>query len=105
VKAKHTPGKWDAKWLDNDWGWVMDENGNYLAQIVTKDEDGKVVSHKQQEYNGILMAAAPYLLQALKDMVEAGHLGVKLNVKKSEHYSWMVAESIARKAILQAEGR
>jgi hypothetical protein len=51
-----------------------------------------------------LYVAAPDLLEALKGMIEAGHLGVKLNVRKSEHFSWMNADACARKAVLQAEG-
>jgi len=101
TKAKHTPGP-----------WVAEHSGTGDASVVCKcgwkNRDGTkfepVLVKRIGWEDARLIAAAPYLLEALKGMVEAGHLGIKLNVRKREHYSWMVAESIARKAIIKAEG-
>jgi hypothetical protein len=103
-KSTHTPGPWfiDEKYplsimapdgREFEPPWLI---ANAMPDIDSDDSQGIA--------NARLIASAPYLLEALKGMVEADHLGVKLNVRKREHYSWMVAESIARKAILQAEG-
>lgn len=59
----HTAGPWHTDWLDNGQGWILDAKGNYLADIVTKDECGFVVPRRQQKANAQLIAAAPDLLE------------------------------------------
>jgi hypothetical protein len=93
-KSMHTPGPWKV----GDFGLILADANPCKDAIVAQAEG------LNKEENARLIAAAPVLLEALKGMIEAGHLGVKLNVRKSEHYSWMNAEACARKAVLQAEG-
>ena len=103
-KLKHTPGKW---YIDEKYPLsIMAPDGRefeppWLIANAMPDIDG---DDAPGIANARLIAAAPILLEALKGMIEAGHLGVKLNVRKSEHFSWMNADACARKAVLQAEG-
>lgn len=73
-KAQHTAGPWRAEYLDSMNGWIMDENGNYLATIVTSDDEGMVVSEEEQLANARLMASAPDLLSVLKEAVDHKHV-------------------------------
>ncbi|MCI0464522.1 MAG: hypothetical protein L0Z62_46925 [Gemmataceae bacterium] len=66
----HTPGPWRTDTIGLDRIWVLDEEENYLAEIVTEDECGFVVLQGQQEANARLMAAAPELLEACKGICD-----------------------------------
>lgn len=57
----HTPGPWKADWLDDENGWVLDSQDNYLATVVTHDSEGRIAPLDQQVANAALMAAAPDL--------------------------------------------
>ena len=102
--SKHTPGPWDCSQVHVDNGnfWIGTAK-DYIGELYPANSD-LCISEEEAEANARLIAAAPVLLEALKGMIEAGHLGVKLNVRKPEHFSWMNAEACARKAVLQAEG-
>ena len=64
---KITFGDWHAEWLDESHGWIMEENGAYLAEIVTCDDEGRLVDNpRQREAVAQLLACAPKLLRALK---------------------------------------
>ncbi|HTF55980.1 MAG TPA: hypothetical protein VK661_01815 [Planctomycetota bacterium] len=83
-----TFGNWHAEWLDESHGWVMDENGAYLAEIVTYDDEGRFLATPQErEAAAQLMAAAPRLLRALKRL-------------RADPHAWLEADE----AIGEAEG-
>ena len=64
---KITFGDWHGEWLDESHGWIMDENGAYLAEIVTYDDEGRFLgTTEEREAAAQLMACAPKLLRALK---------------------------------------
>lgn len=64
-----TFGDWRAESLDDLNIWILDAEGNYLAQIVTSDEEGRFLrSTRRREAAANLMAAAPKLLKALKKL-------------------------------------
>lgn len=69
--AEHTPVPWRAEWLDDENGWIMDEQGNYLATIVTSDDEGMLAPEAEQVANAdfIVQAANAHedLLAALKE--------------------------------------
>lgn len=66
-KGQHTPGQWSYDFLDEENGWILDQHSNYIAEIVTSDEEGKFIRNgKERVANARLMAAAPELLEALK---------------------------------------
>lgn len=60
----HTPGPWHTDSMGTDRVWILDSEGNYLAEIVAKDECGFAAPTDQQLANAHLMAAAPDLLVA-----------------------------------------
>lgn len=65
-KAKHTPGEWKF-----DYPYILDEKGNYLAEIIESDEEGRFIDdYEECKANAKLMAAAPHLLYYLKDLIE-----------------------------------
>ncbi len=47
----HTPVPWRTDWLGDDRGWILDEQSNYLAEIVTEDDCGFVVPKDEQRAN------------------------------------------------------
>ena len=60
-------GDWHVDWLDHKNGWVLDEHGRYIAQIVTSDEEGRFLwTPAKRDAAANLLAAAPKLLRALK---------------------------------------
>jgi len=64
-----TFGNWHVEWLDEEHGWIIDEKGNYIVELVTSDSEGRFFgSARRREAAAILMAAAPNLLRALKKL-------------------------------------
>ncbi len=59
TSSAHTPGPWYFDWLGDERGWILDNQANYIAEIVTHDEMGFYVSEDQQKANARLIAAAP----------------------------------------------
>lgn len=101
-EAKHTPGPWFVDWLDDMNGWVLDASGNYLAEIVTEDDEERCVSAEEQQANARLMAAAPELLAALRglvDLLDERNEGLKTR----DEIEFNV--QCAREAIAKAEGK
>lgn len=92
---KHTPGPWetsvtsDGKW----WDVCREGGGDCVAHII----EGETA-----EGDANLIASAPELLQALKDLQKELRAHVKFDVWK--HYSLMVADVAADKAIRKAKG-
>jgi len=100
---KHTPGPWKLD-LQETYEWPTEE-----IEIMDNDGDGfiaKVYAHtniETQKANARLIAAAPDLLEALKELQKRIHAHMKMDVKK--HYSLLVADAAASKAIHNAEGK
>ena len=88
--SKHTPGPWD-----------MDEGDYGIYQIETSDQIAEVFSHHPDEElkaNARLIAAAPELLEALRELLE--YDGGAFCVCDDPY-----AMDRARAAIAKAEGR
>lgn len=89
-RAKHTPGMWTANKLDS---------GRY--SIISRSEEQHicetVYEGAEHEANARLIAAAPKLLEALKQIaiLPGGTIGTALTL----------AKETARTAIAEAEGR
>ena len=66
---KCTIPPWRTEWLDDEHGYILDAEGNYLAEIVTFDEEGRY-RPDEMKANAELMAAAPELLWACKALAE-----------------------------------
>ena len=64
----------------------------YRSRIAT------FLSAEAAEKYGKLFEAAPDLLRALRDLLDAGPM-VKRDVRKHSH--WMIAEAVARKTLLR----
>lgn len=64
--SKHTKGPWRTEWLGEEQGYIMDDKGNYIAEIVAYDEEGRYCPD-EMEANARLMAAAPEMLEALSN--------------------------------------
>jgi hypothetical protein len=66
----YTPGPWD---YDMEFIVAPDPGGRhpdiYIAEIAHSDEEGRIASPQQQDANRRLIAAAPELLEALKDLL------------------------------------
>lgn len=75
---QHTPGPWRAEWLDDLDGWIMDGAGNYLATIVTEDDDGFLVPAAEQEAN------ARFIVQACNSFEEL-LAAAKLSLEELEY--------------------
>ena len=91
----HSPGRWMA--LDNNGNGLdcvlsdkVTEYGNFYVAECNVFDDAK------------LIAAAPDLLAALKDLQSEVKRLIRFNVRK--HYSLMVADAAASKAIAKAQG-
>jgi len=87
---KHAPGPWAVK---------ADKNFKSLAEIVSIDgpvlDEGFALSSEKEMANARLIAAAPELLEALKDCVQ--HLTC-LDASRD-------SLSVAERVIAKAEGR
>lgn len=66
---KFTEGPWHLDVL-NENRWILDENDNYLAEIIYEDEEGKIAPEHEQHWNGQLMAHAPEMLEFIQSFVE-----------------------------------
>lgn len=58
MKDNHTLEPWDDVWLDDDNGWIMDSQGNYLFEVITKDSEGYCASKKVATANARRVVAA-----------------------------------------------
>lgn len=58
TSTAHTPGPWRTDWLGDDRGWILDEQSNYLAEIVTEDDCGFVVPKDEQRANAEFIVTA-----------------------------------------------
>ncbi len=63
--SAHTPGPWKIDTLGSHI-WILSETGDYLAEVITSDEEGRC-RPEDAEANARLMAAAPELLAAAEE--------------------------------------
>lgn len=111
MSAKHTPGPWIGKdangkfnsnheWVARDEGCDCSEvapiwaNGKVIALVVHSSDNFSFESHPSIDANARLIAAAPELLEALKEIAQAGIGSVAPGYAE-----------IARAAIAKAEGQ
>lgn len=99
---KYTPGPWKSVVLRD--GARIEADGSSIAWIGPDDTrecaDGRIVEvmTKRAVANANLIAAAPDLLAALKDLVECDCAAYELDATNCAH-------ARARRAIAKAEGR
>lgn len=98
--AEFTKGKWARdnarKYYNAD---VIRMNGIVIAEV----NHDMTLKDDEVNANANLLAAAPDMYEALKDLQMQVRAHFKLDVKK--HYSLMVADVIANKALAKAEGK
>ena len=95
MEAKHTPGPWDNI---ADRGFIIASNNRVVCQMWSKHED----DFDNHEANAALIAAAPDLLSALRQMRST--LGM-IDVSEGDLGDAEEAMRIAATAIAKAEGR
>ena len=62
---------WRTEFLDSQHAWILDEHENYLAELVTSDEEGRFIPDVSIRKNYLrLMAASPELRAVLSELVE-----------------------------------
>jgi hypothetical protein len=98
-ETKHTLGPWNLR--------QFFEHGEFMGYTVYSAPFDGIAdipdASDTGEANAHLIAAAPDLLEALRALQQEVKSAVKFDVKK--HYSLMVADVAASKAIEKAEGR
>lgn len=102
--ARHTPGPWTASERDRSYVRIDSDHWAMLATVVVR-MSGADENIPSGEANARLIAAAPDLLDALKEFVEpfAGW-DIQNFIKRSDPAT-AVRVTKARTAIAKAEGR
>lgn len=99
MSAKHTPGPWVVKPAENEQGGfdIDSEYGYHIAETIGGLDD-------EEEANSRLIAAAPDLLAALQEMVEANDEPCRIDHKGfcQSHYLDHVDEGGCRVANAKA---
>jgi len=98
--TKHTPGPWETVFEGHRLSVWSEGYGFVHSHEVPQVNIGAT---QTANANARLISAAPELLQALRDLQKELRDAIKLDVKK--HYSLMVADACASKAIAKAEGK
>jgi len=84
----HSKKPWSVDILDEENVWIMDEDGNYIAEIVSRDEEGRFVDDPDERMaNAELMADAPVLLERLSELIAACEEGDPENIAASVEFS------------------
>jgi len=102
MKPKHTNGEWKVKGVDSD-GRVNITNGRAIPIAKVLSENGKVYEcGLEQQANAKLIAAAPELLDALKDCekllsIYAESTESSLNNKGADAQIWRNAKQAINK--------
>jgi hypothetical protein len=102
MKAKHTPLPWKRSSRAR---WVILGGGHSKAVVVARNQNGHDPEYQEADANLDLIVrtanAHGALVEALEAMLERLWDGRKRDVKK--HYSLMVAEEAARRALTLAK--
>jgi hypothetical protein len=100
TEVKFTPGPWTVEVSEESPNGLVIAPGSeaVIAEISSNGQTGTEVMS-----NARLIAAAPEMLDALRDLRRELRGVVKLDVRK--HFSLMVADAAANKAIFKAEGQ
>jgi hypothetical protein len=100
--ATHTPGPWAA---DDDlpeiYSTVDQHSRGYLAVVRGNDSRNKPLPADEVRANARLIAAAPELLAALKEVAE----GCESRLRKGKDAGDLNTLRLCRAAITKAEGR
>lgn len=98
----HTPGPWLRESQINSDGsdWILVTKGYKEIVDLRLDEDG--VPEREQAANAALIAAAPELLDALRQAVTALNVKERFKVQGTDSYA---IAALCDKAIAKAEGR
>ena len=99
MSSKHTPGPW--RWLGGAVGVAWEGQGGEAHQLIpvamlANPSDG--MEPLEWHANAMLIAAAPDLLQAAKDLKEVCN---RPSAARTRAYAWKALD----KAIKKAEGR
>ncbi len=90
MSMKHTPGPWTYHWGSD--AIVKAKDGRVFAI-------GDVIYHEDNKANARLIAASPYLLEALREMLTA------LELEGADSQRFFEARNSGLAAINKAEGR
>jgi hypothetical protein len=92
MEAKHTPGTWlinDSKHEGRDFKLIVYSQNNRRVALCYR-ENNCVYNEIEESYrNAKLIAAAPELLEALKEVIA---------ISDRDHSAWDYAKSIIKKA-------
>ena len=109
MESKHTPGPWATMRLESQTGWVIlrrvDENHAQGPVFALVDATTGVPG--DTEANARLIAAAPELLAALKelrDMAKQYHRERYARMSQNDQSEFLRCERLAAAAIARAEG-
>ena len=81
----HTKGPWEDVNLGSDNIWIIDEEGNYIAETIGADEEGRYIKNEEErEANAHLIATAPELLEALEGMIRWTNLTAMYHLKDKD---------------------
>lgn len=103
TNAKHTPGPWH--FFNSGAGLIRSENGKTIAQLKSVSRQGfrKAADLDEEVANAQLIAAAPALLEALRECItEPGAACWKKREYAEKRIRYI--DQMARAAISQAEG-
>jgi hypothetical protein len=102
MKSEHTPGPWRKQITDEGFN-IADSTGNWDICTITAQY---APTTEQAEANARLLASAPDLLAALRELLAIGEGGVVLRNETGKP-TWSALDavkSIASEAIAKAEG-
>lgn len=96
-EIKHTPGPWevDSSKIRRIF-WVTDEEGRDICDLFCRPH-GEIMPFENAQANAYMIAAAPDMLAALKQVSSA--------LSNPDHTRWKVLQDNVDAAINKAEGR
>ena len=102
MTEKHTPGPWAS----NDFGEIVAENGFIVANIPPARSRGKdgTEEFKIIGKNRLLIATAPELLNALRELIDAGDNAVTDEDGTTAMLRFASAYQVANSIIKKATG-
>jgi hypothetical protein len=98
AKAQHTPGPWE----NHKWNCEEHQISAKGGTIALVSHSHTLVSEAEADANARLIAAAPDLLAALRDVL--AHTGMEI-ITEEDQIRWTSVLEDAKAAIAAAEGR